>query len=115
MDQTLDSMFTVKDPSQIPSVDDTLGSSRSREDIPESQCALSSIQDLREDVTKRKHGGAFAVIPTLRSTLGPMLCALGLANILENHIFVSIVDMSSGVSLVQHSTKLYMLNHGVLA
>ncbi|KAG8873304.1 DNA mismatch repair protein [Tulasnella sp. 331] len=95
MDQTLDSMFAVKDPSHMPSAEDATPSSRSREDIPDSQCALSSIKDLRDGVIKRRHGG--------------------LADILANHIFVGIVDMRLGVSLVQHSTKLYLLNHGVLA
>ncbi|KAG9025968.1 DNA mismatch repair protein [Tulasnella sp. JGI-2019a] len=94
MDQTLDSMFAINDPSKVLSSEDAPGA-RKREDIPESQCILSSIKDMRNDVLKKKHGG--------------------LADILTNHIFVGIVDMGLEISLVQHLTKLYMLNHGVLS
>lgn len=38
-----------------------------------------------------------------------------LCEILENHIFVGIVDLNRTLSLLQHSTKLYLVNHGALA
>jgi len=40
---------------------------------------------------------------------------LDLSEILEKHIFVGIVDLDRCLSLLQHSTKLYLVNHGVLA
>jgi len=38
-----------------------------------------------------------------------------LSEILEKHIFVGIVDLDRCLSLLQHSTKLYLVNHGALA
>jgi DNA mismatch repair protein MLH1 len=38
-----------------------------------------------------------------------------LTEIIENHFFVGIVDLERGLSLAQHSTKLYLVNHGALA
>jgi len=37
-----------------------------------------------------------------------------LKDILADHVFVGIVDEPRGLSLVQHATKLYMLNHSML-
>jgi len=37
-----------------------------------------------------------------------------LTEILENHIFVGVVDLDRCLSLLQHSTKLYLVNHGAL-
>jgi len=34
---------------------------------------------------------------------------------LEKHTFVGIVDLSKALSLIQHSTNLYLVNHGSLA
>jgi hypothetical protein len=39
----------------------------------------------------------------------------GLHEVLEGHVFVGIVDLDRCLSLVQHSTQLYLLNHGSLA
>lgn len=38
-----------------------------------------------------------------------------LTEIMEKHIFVGIVDMDRCLSLLQYSTKLYLVNHGALA
>lgn len=38
-----------------------------------------------------------------------------LSEILEKHVFVGIVDLDRCLSLLQHSTKLYLVNHGALA
>jgi len=38
-----------------------------------------------------------------------------LSEILEKHIYVGIVDLDRCLSLLQHSTKLYLVNHGALA
>jgi hypothetical protein len=41
--------------------------------------------------------------------------AIDLTEILEKHSFVGIVDLDRCLSLLQHSTKLYLVNHGALA
>jgi len=38
-----------------------------------------------------------------------------LTEILENHSFVGIVDLDRCLSLLQHSTQLYLVNHGALS
>lgn len=46
------------------------------------------------------------------------LCALtlpGLTDIVQNHKFVGIVDYDLSLSAVQHSTKLYLVNHAAIA
>jgi DNA mismatch repair protein MLH1 len=40
---------------------------------------------------------------------------VGMTEILREHIFVGIVDMEKGLSAVQHSTKLYLVNHTSVA
>ncbi|KAF7349273.1 DNA-mis-repair domain-containing protein [Mycena sanguinolenta] len=97
-DRTLESMFPVRDPTQI---DDTAkgksaaaDTSKSRE-IKESECILTSVKRLRQKVIKGKHKQ--------------------LSEILEKHTFVGIVDLNKCLSLIQHSTKLYLVNHGALA
>lgn len=49
--------------------------------------------------------------PTARVLMVP----LELAEILQKHVFVGIVDLGRCLSLVQHSKKLYLVNHGALA
>ncbi|KAF9018152.1 hypothetical protein BDZ89DRAFT_1074184 [Hymenopellis radicata] len=98
-DRTLDSMFPIMNSSQIG------GSSRDREtekaetsqsrDIKESECILTSVQTLRKNAIKGKHRL--------------------LTEILEKHTFVGIVDVNQCLSLVQHSTNLYLVNHASLA
>ncbi|KAG8918270.1 DNA mismatch repair protein [Tulasnella sp. 417] len=65
------------------------------ETIQESQTTLLSIKELRGDVAKKRHGG--------------------FAEIIEKHTFVGVVDLKLSLSLIQHSTKLYLVNHGSLA
>ncbi|KAK7046661.1 DNA-mis-repair domain-containing protein [Favolaschia claudopus] len=97
-DRTLESMFPVVNPTQIaesakgaPSTPDT---SKSR-DIKESECILTSVTRLRQSAIKGKHKQ--------------------LSEILEKHTFVGIVDLDKCLSLIQHSTKLYLVNHAALA
>ncbi|KAI0659236.1 DNA mismatch repair protein MutL [Cubamyces menziesii] len=105
-DRTLDSMFPVTHPSQLkrttsggdednsPGTSETLPTVRDKE-IKESQCFLKSVRDLRNAVTKAKHHQ--------------------LSEILAKHTFVGVVDPARCLSLVQHGTRLYLLNHGALA
>ncbi|PBK94630.1 DNA binding protein [Armillaria gallica] len=100
-DRTLDSMFPIVNPSQIEGSSSRTaasvlspGMTKARE-IKESECILTSVQNLRHSVVKGKHRL--------------------LTEILEKHIFVGIVDLNRCLSLVQHSTKLYLVNHAALA
>uniref|UniRef100_A0A8H8CGK4 DNA mismatch repair protein S5 domain-containing protein n=1 Tax=Psilocybe cubensis TaxID=181762 RepID=A0A8H8CGK4_PSICU len=67
---------------------------KSRE-VKESQCFLTSVKTLRQKLVKGKH---------------PQL-----TEILEKHIFIGIVDLKRCLSLIQCSTKLYLVNHDALA
>ncbi|KAG8969768.1 DNA mismatch repair protein, partial [Tulasnella sp. 427] len=63
--------------------------------VPESQTTLVSINDLRAEVMKKRHGG--------------------FSEIVEKHTFVGVVDLKLSLALIQHSTKLYLINYGSLA
>ncbi|KAJ7770488.1 histidine kinase-like ATPase [Mycena metata] len=98
-DRTLESMFPVANPTRIDSGPSSakgksVDTSKSRE-IKESECILTSVQKLRQRAIKGKHRQ--------------------LSEILEKHTFVGIVDINKCLSLIQHSTKLYLVNHGALA
>ncbi|KAJ3852594.1 histidine kinase-like ATPase [Lentinula lateritia] len=98
-DRTLDSMFPVANPSQIdkgPAESNPQSQSlpRSRQ-VKESECFLTSVTTLRNRIVKGKHKL--------------------LTEILEKHTFVGIVDVDRCLSLIQYSTKLYLVNHGALA
>ncbi|KAJ7057880.1 histidine kinase-like ATPase [Mycena amicta] len=96
-DRTLDSMFPVLDPTRIQNGESSSASSTPRppREIKESDCILSSVKTLRQAVAKGKHKQ--------------------LSEILEKHTFVGIVDLHKGLSLMQHATKLYLVNHGAIA
>ncbi|KAH7922709.1 DNA mismatch repair protein MutL [Leucogyrophana mollusca] len=96
-DRTLDSMIPVADPSRVDvsNVDDPMINVVKTREVKESECYLSSVKELRSHVLKGKHHQ--------------------LTEIIEKHIFVGIVDLPRCLSLVQHSTKLYLVNHGNLA
>ncbi|KAG8968902.1 DNA mismatch repair protein [Tulasnella sp. 425] len=107
-DRTLDSMFAPP-PSATPASGSTLAENDSSsssankvknrgavgETIQESRTTLVSIHELRADVVKKKHGG--------------------FSEIVEKHTFVGVVDLKLSLSLIQHTTKLYLVNHGSLA
>ncbi|KAJ7755378.1 histidine kinase-like ATPase [Mycena maculata] len=97
-DRTLESMFPVANPMQIEGRSSSKGKPadtlKSRE-IKESECFLTSVKKLRQNAIKGKHKQ--------------------LSEILEKHTFVGIVDLNKCLSLIQHSTKLYLVNHGTLA
>ncbi|KAG6873882.1 hypothetical protein C0995_009661 [Termitomyces sp. Mi166 len=101
-DRTLDSMFPVANPayvasssSQGKSQDESTARTLKSREIKESICFLTSVLDLRRKITKGKHRQ--------------------LTEILEKHTFVGIVDLQRSLSLIQHSTNLYLVNHGSLA
>ncbi|KAJ7336310.1 histidine kinase-like ATPase [Mycena albidolilacea] len=94
-DRTLESMFPVVNPTQIDGASSAKGKSNADREIKESECTLTSVKRLRQKVIKGKHKQ--------------------LSEILEKHTFVGIVDLNKCLSLIQHSTKLYLVNHGALA
>ncbi|KAF9041304.1 DNA mismatch repair protein MutL [Panaeolus papilionaceus] len=101
-DRTLDSMFPVASQStQRPSKTDAPATTSSPsvaakpKEIAESQCFLTSVKNLRQQIVKGKHRQ--------------------LTEILEKHTFVGIADMMRCLSLIQYSTKLYLVNHDTLA
>jgi len=87
---------------------------RKTKEIQESACELSSIKDLRKRIIVKEHQG---MPPKLfsRPCYYPDAFTQGLHEVLEGHVFVGIVDLDRCLSLVQHSTQLYLLNHGSLA
>ncbi|KAJ6590595.1 histidine kinase-like ATPase [Mycena vulgaris] len=97
-DRTLESMFPIVNPTHIETSSSNKGKPaetfKSRE-IKESECYLTSVKTLRQNAIKGKHKQ--------------------LSEILEKHTFVGIVDLNKCLSLIQHSTKLYLVNHGALA
>ncbi|KAI0305308.1 DNA mismatch repair protein MutL [Multifurca ochricompacta] len=101
-DRTLDSMF-LPTPTQSGDRDveiarngaDVVKEGRKTRVIPQSTCYLTSVLTLRENVKKAKH--------------------MQLTEVLQKHVFVGVVDLVRELSVVQVSTKLYLVNHGALA
>ncbi|CEL63269.1 DNA mismatch repair protein Mlh1 OS=Mus musculus GN=Mlh1 PE=2 SV=2 [Rhizoctonia solani AG-1 IB] len=63
--------------------------------IPESECFLTSVLELRQQIQDDKHSR--------------------LTDILRNSKFVGMVDVTSTRSLFQHELKLYLVNHSAVA
>ncbi|KAF8548260.1 DNA mismatch repair protein MutL [Imleria badia] len=93
-DRTLESMIPVLNPSRSDG-DDVSKKAVGLRDIPESSCDLTSILELRKLVQKSVHHD--------------------LTEIIKKHTFVGIVDDYRCLSLIQHATKLYLVNHAALA
>ncbi|KAL4073647.1 histidine kinase-like ATPase [Scleroderma yunnanense] len=92
-DRTLESMLPVSNPSRSDGGD--LSSTTQLGDIKSSRCELTSIAELRQSVVKNMHHD--------------------LTDIIKKHTFVGIVDNVRCLSLIQHLTKLYLVNHAALA
>lgn len=117
-DRTLESMFPVVNPAQLDSTsttnlkttDASSGGSKTRE-IKESECYLTSVNQLRQTIVKNKHKRETRHQPNTfcspRST--------ELTEILEKHTFVGIVDLRKSLALLQYSTNLYLVNYNALA
>lgn len=115
-------MFPVLSPSQIPNKSNhnskdvqssEKNTSKGSSEIKESECYLTSVRDLRSSIAGRKHNSACHPFFQHHSIFTWRLVEL--TEILEGHVFVGIVDLSRCLSLVQHSTNLYLVNHGALA
>ncbi|KAL1752364.1 hypothetical protein FB107DRAFT_220046 [Schizophyllum commune] len=103
-DRTLDSMFPVVNPSlrtqpSATAVENAQPAGTQLTEykrmIRESQCRLKSVQTMRKEIEAARHQQ--------------------LTEIIEKHIFVGIVDLTKTLSLLQHSTRLYLVNHCSLA
>ncbi|KAG8901182.1 DNA mismatch repair protein [Tulasnella sp. 403] len=104
-DRTLDSMFVQQNPGEVDPFLDTpadveessgnKGKTRAKKDIEEAASSLNSITELRETVLKQKHKA--------------------LTEVIQSHTFVGLVDLQRTLSLIQHNTKLYLVNYGSLA
>jgi hypothetical protein len=80
--------------------------------IPESECFLTSVLELRQQIQDDKHSRTCP----LELTMSPLcLICLGLTDILRNSKFVGMVDVTSTRSLFQHELKLYLVNHSAVA
>lgn len=47
--------------------------------------------------------------------MGLTSCNAGLEAIIKGHIFVGIADLATSQSMIQHQTKLYLVNHSAIA
>lgn len=99
-DRTLDSMFPVAHPSQITNTQKQSGTQakgqpNTSKEIKETECYLASVIALRANILANRH--------------------IRLSDMLTHHVFVGIVDLNRGLSLMQHSTRLYLVNHIALA
>lgn len=131
--RTLDSMITVAAPSQISAynerpakrrnigddddddivlVDDETPLSNATQDtgmrdVPESVCEFTSIQELRRAVRKRASPGELRRFPSKLTTAD-------LTETIAKHAFVGLVDRGMCLSLVQHQTRLLLVNHAAM-
>ncbi|GAC92996.1 hypothetical protein PHSY_000556 [Pseudozyma hubeiensis SY62] len=62
--------------------------------ISDSDCSLTSVRHLRAQISKAQHRN--------------------LTDVVQNHTFVGVVDLRKGLSLVQHETRLLLVNHDAM-
>ena len=111
-DRTLESMIPVLNPSRSDG-DDVSKKTVGLRDIPESNCDLTSILELRKSVQKSVHHGLSH--RPFEWDDGRLVYSTDLTEIIKKHTFVGIVDDYRCLSLIQHATKLYLLNHAAVA
>lgn len=96
-------------------VNSNVGSSNLKRKRERFDVRLTSILTLRKRLKEIEHKGTFKLcmckIPIF---LIKILFLKGLTELLANHTFVGCVDDSLTLALVQHQTKLYMVNYNVL-
>jgi DNA mismatch repair protein MLH1 len=139
--RTLHSMLAVADPSQLAAYDEppakrrgvtddvvdlvdedeatpmwsagagataTAADERGKE-VPESVCDFMSIQELRRAVRKGASQGEPA-----KNNVGEADTSPELMETVSKHAFVGVVDRRTCLSLMQHSTRLLLVNHATL-
>lgn len=62
--------------------------------ISDSDCSLTSVRHLRAQTAKSQHRN--------------------LTDVVQNHTFVGVVDLRKGLSLIQHETRLLLVNHDAM-
>ncbi|KAI3482373.1 hypothetical protein L1887_54928 [Cichorium endivia] len=62
--------------------------------IADSDCSLTSVRQLRAHIGKAQHRN--------------------LTEVVQNHTFVGVVDLHKGISLIQHETRLLLVNHDAM-
>jgi len=106
-------MFPVANPAQVESQEAAVQNPETPKtrEIKESDCSLASVKALRQAFVKDKHQRmCLYSLPLYQANF-----RLELTEILEKHTFVGIVDLERCLSLIQHSTNLYLVNHTALA
>lgn len=78
-------------------------------EIAESACEFTSIRELRKECKKKGHSGKLEPSAFLERTYPS-----DLGEIMTKHAFVGIADKYQCLSLIQHSTKLFLVNHASL-
>ena len=81
---------------------------QARGEIPESECEFTSIQELRRAAKKRANLGE--KVQAEWELLTP-----DLAEIMAKHTFVGVVDHDTCLSCIQQGTRLFLVNHAILA
>lgn len=92
---------------------DQTAQNRARIRIAQSECALTSVKQLRKEVIEARHEGEPRVLQSVDTSTDHLNADLDA--IIKNHIFVGVVDLVSCQSMIQHQTKLYMIGHARLA
>ena len=110
-DRTLESMIPVLNPSRSDG-DDVSKKTVGLREIPESNCDLTSILELRKSVQKSVHHGLSH--RQFEWDDGRLVYSTDLTEIIKKHTFVRIVDGYRCLSLIQNTTKPYLLNHAAL-
>jgi DNA mismatch repair protein MLH1 len=89
-----------------------------RTKIPLVDCDLTSVQELRAELTANTSEGIethhmYMCISELISRAIALITAI--EAVMKSHTFVGVVDLYTGRSALQHGTKLYLVDHNVLA
>lgn len=109
-DRTLESMLPMSNTSRSDAGNS--GKALRLGEVKESKCDLTSIVQLRGSIMKNIHHG-WQHFDTMDDVIYYFF--LDLTEIIRNHTFVGIVDDVHCLSLIQHNTKLYLVNHAALA
>ncbi|CEQ39385.1 SPOSA6832_00914, partial [Sporobolomyces salmonicolor] len=76
-------------------VEEEMKQKASRVRLAQSDCALTSVRQLRQEVLHERNEA--------------------LDTLFKNHSFVGVADLDHSVTLIQHQTKLYLINHTAIA
>lgn len=85
---------------------------RQSKEIPESSCDFESVVELRRQVRKRASPGEWS--GTWRAFNADDGSATELIETMSKHSFVGVVDRRSCLALIQHATKLLLVNYAAL-